>query len=86
MDWSAAMALLRQYGATAQWDAGEGASHAQWLRAGTYEYAWIEDARALKPKLDVAARSGLRGISVWRIGQEDPGVWAVLSAWQATAP
>lgn len=85
MDWSAALALLRRYGATPQWDARQGASYAIWEHSGTYEYAWIEDARALKPKLDVADRFALRGISVWRIGQEDPAVWAVLKDWQATS-
>ena len=85
MDWSAAVALLRQYGATARWDEREGAEHAQWQHSGVYEYAWIEDARALQPKLDVARRFGLRGISVWRIGQEDPAVWPLIEAWEKSA-
>jgi len=42
-------------------------------------YAWIEDAAALAPKLELQKRYGLRGISVWRLGQEDPRVWTQLT-------
>jgi len=85
LDWAGAQTLLRRFGATPQWDAREGAERAQWERDGTFEYAWIEDARGLQPKLDVQRRYGLRGISVWRIGQEDPDVWPVLKAWASSA-
>jgi spore germination protein YaaH len=57
----------------------KGASHARWEQHGVFEYAWIEDAKALAPKLELQKRYGLRGISVWRIGQEDPAVWTQLA-------
>jgi spore germination protein YaaH len=47
----------------------------RWEQNGVFEYAWIENATALTPKLALQKRYGLRGISVWRIGQEDPRVW-----------
>lgn len=81
LGWPAARALLRQAGVSADWDATQAASLARWENHGTFEYAWLEDARALAPKLELQHRHGLRGISVWRIGQEDPGVWPVLRRW-----
>lgn len=39
------------------------------------EYLFVEDARAFKAKLALAKRYHLRGISVWRIGTEDPKIW-----------
>lgn len=79
--WPAARALLERNRAQAQWDRTQGASVARWENHGVFEYAWIEDARALGAKLDVQRRYRLRGISVWRIGQEDPAVWPVLRRW-----
>ncbi len=78
LGWSAASDLVRNAGAKLEWDAAQGASYARWENHGVFEYAWIEDARALAPKLKLQKRYGLRGISVWRIGQEDPGVWKQL--------
>lgn len=75
LGWRAVSDLVQKAAATVQWDAAQGASQARWEKNGVFEYAWIEDARALAPKLGLQKRYGLRGISVWRIGQEDPRVW-----------
>jgi len=78
LGWNAVSALVRKEGATVRWDAVQGASEARWEEHGVFEYAWIEDASALAPKLELQKRNGLRGISVWRMGQEDPHVWTQL--------
>jgi spore germination protein YaaH len=75
LGWKAANDLVTKAGAALRWDADQGASEARWEHHGVFEYAWIEDARALTPKLELQKRLGLRGISVWRLGQEDPEVW-----------
>ena len=78
LGWRAVTDLLQKANATLQWDAIQGSSHARWEEDGVFQHAWVEDARALAPKLELQKRYGLRGISVWRIGQEDPAVWAQL--------
>ncbi len=75
LSWHAVSDLVKKAGATVRWDGMQGASEARWEQHGVFEYAWIEDATALAPKLALQKRYGLRGISVWRIGHEDPGVW-----------
>jgi spore germination protein YaaH len=75
LGWRAVNDLVQKAGATLRWDAVQGASEARWEQHGVFEYAWIEDANALAPKLGLQKRYGLRGISVWRLGQEDPAVW-----------
>ena len=75
MDWKSAQTLLQKYHAKAHWDAEQGASEARWENHGVFEYAWIEDARAFDAKLDLQRKYKLRGISVWRIGQEEAEVW-----------
>jgi spore germination protein YaaH len=78
LSWRAVTDLVQKSGANPRWDVQQGASEARWENHGVFEYAWIEDARALAPKLALQRSFGLRGISVWRIGQEDPGVWTQL--------
>ncbi|HUQ19997.1 MAG TPA: glycosyl hydrolase family 18 protein, partial [Gemmatimonadaceae bacterium] len=75
LGWRAVSDLVQQARAPVRWDEVQGASEARWEQHGVFEYAWIEDAAALAPKLALQKRFGLRGISVWRIGQEDPRVW-----------
>lgn len=83
MSFADARSLLDRFHATQQWDATQKAHFAIWENDGTFEYAWLEDAASLAPRLELERRYGLRGISVWRIGQEDPAVWPVLRAWAA---
>jgi spore germination protein len=78
LSWSAAQELLQEANAKPAWDKVQGSSEARWEKGGTFEYAWIEDARAFAAKLELVRRYKLRGISVWRIGQEDTAVWRRL--------
>jgi spore germination protein YaaH len=80
LGWRAANDLVQKAGASLRWDAAQGASEARWEHHGVYEHAWVEDARSFAPKLELQKRHRLRGISVWRLGQEDPGVWPQLPA------
>ncbi|ORX23517.1 glycoside hydrolase [Thermoanaerobacterium sp. PSU-2] len=40
---------------------------------------WFEDARSFQAKLPLVTQYGISGIAVWRLGQEDPNVWNILS-------
>lgn len=75
LSYAAADALLRRAGAQRNWDDTQKAHWAMWENAGTFEHLWLEDARSVDAKLDLVDKYGLRGISVWRLGQEDPAVW-----------
>ncbi len=39
---------------------------------------WVEDERSFQAKLSLVKKYHLRGFSVWRIGLEDPHIWAML--------
>lgn len=71
----AIMDTLAKHKATPAWDDREKALYATWSRAGVFEHAWIEDARAFEAKVALAKKYGLRGYSVWVLGTEDPKVW-----------
>ena len=46
--------------------------------AGLNKYSFIEDAVSLKEKRNLAIKYKLRGISVFRLGIEDPAIWKVI--------
>jgi len=39
---------------------------------------WYENARSVKEKINLAERTGLAGVSFWRLGGEDPEIWKAL--------
>jgi spore germination protein len=74
-----AVALARQVGAEPRWDEDAAAHGFSYRRAGEDHTVWYEDARSAQVKYAVAVREGLRGVTVWRLGGEDPGVWGMTT-------
>ena len=78
--WSRAQELLTGAGVATEWLPELGVSYAFWPNEGIYEWLFLEDARSLDAKLDLYAEyPGLRGVSAWVLGAEDPAIWDVLS-------
>lgn len=69
-----AMALASQHGARIQWD---DTAKVPFFRYGDRQ-VWFENRSSLSHKVELVKRYDLRGISLWRLGQEDPGIWSVL--------
>jgi spore germination protein YaaH len=44
--------------------------------------AWFCDSVSEKPKLDLAAKLGLRGVYMWVMGSEDPKWWDLMKPWE----
>ncbi len=45
---------------------------------GTRHTVWFSDAPSLQPLVAEARAAGLAGVSLWRLGLEDPATWDVL--------
>lgn len=45
---------------------------------------WLENTASVAARLDIARRYGAGGVAAWRLGQEDPGVWSLLSAYRGS--
>jgi spore germination protein YaaH len=39
---------------------------------------WVNDAELLRTLVGIARSLGVHGVSLWRLGQEDPRIWRVL--------
>ncbi|PWK10332.1 glycosyl hydrolase family 18 protein [Tumebacillus permanentifrigoris] len=46
---------------------------------GDRHEVWFENAASIRAKLNLANRLGVRGLALWRLGMEDPGIWPMLA-------
>lgn len=70
--------LLQKNQAHLIWDDTAKVNYAFYNRHELNEYLFVEDAKSLQPKLDLAKKYQLRGISIFRLGLEDPKIWDTL--------
>jgi spore germination protein len=79
LDYLEARGLAERYSAKWQWDEREMVYFAVYPNDGLNEYLYLEDARSFAAKLALVKKYQFRGISVWRLGHEDPEVWKKLT-------
>jgi spore germination protein YaaH len=72
------MELLARSHITPNWDDVQKSPWAGWDEKGVFQYIWLEDARAFAAKLELVKKYGLRGYSVWKLGDEDPKTWEIV--------
>jgi spore germination protein YaaH len=73
-----AMILAQMHGATPAFDAVEEEMHFSYNAYGVQHDLWIQSTDTLRHKLPVMYEYGLKGISVWRLGFEDPSFWNLI--------
>jgi spore germination protein YaaH len=73
-----AMTLANKYGATPALDPVEEEMHFNYSRYGVQHELWIQSPQTLRRKLPLMYEYGLKGISVWRLGFEDPSFWDLI--------
>lgn len=75
-----AVVLADEVGVDPVWDQASGSWTFDYVRDGEQHTVWYEDARSLRAAQDLALDAGLRGVAIWQLGGEDPGVWPALAA------
>lgn len=78
LDYQEARGLADRFGGQWQWDSQDKVSFTYYLNDYINEFLFLEDARSFEAKYELVKKYGFRGISVWRLGHEDPGVWDQL--------
>ena len=73
-----AMILAQRYGATPALGAVEEEMHFGYDVYGVHHELWIQSSDTLRRKLPLMYEYGLKGISVWRLGFEDPSFWNLI--------
>jgi spore germination protein YaaH len=73
--------LLEENGVEPIWVPEQGASYGFWQHYGVFRWVFLENLQSMRAKLDLFnAYPGLRGVSIWVLGAEDPLVWEALEA------
>jgi spore germination protein YaaH len=78
LDYLEAKGLAERFQAPFRWDDREKVHYTVYNNEGLNEYIYLEDAQSFQAKLELVKSYKFRGISVWRLGHEDPAVWQIL--------
>jgi spore germination protein YaaH len=73
-----ALILAQTHGATPAFDATQEEMHFSYSAYGVQHELWIQSTDTLRRKLALMYEYGLKGISVWRLGFEDPSFWNLI--------
>src|SRR5438067_57113 len=73
-----AMTLAQTYGAAPAFDGTEEEIHFGYNAYGIHHELWIQSTDTLRRKLPLMYEYELKGISVWRLGFEDPSFWNLI--------
>lgn len=69
-------------GAKITFDAASGNTTFAYNDGTTDHHVWMLDATAVWNQLRVTHAMGVNSVALWRLGSEDPGIWAGLAGWQ----
>ncbi len=75
LDYIEAKGIADRFSAQWRWDETEGVYYTWFNNESLNEFIFLEDARSFRAKMEYVKKHQFRGISVWRLGHEDPGVW-----------
>ena len=77
------MAAARSRNGAIAWDDGAGNPVLRYQAGRDAHEVWFLDAVTALDEARIVAAAGVRGVGVWRLGAEDPGVWKVVrrEAW-----
>jgi spore germination protein YaaH len=56
----------------------DGASQTLYATLKNGDQLWANDARLVQTLIEVVKSLGVKRVALWRLGQEDPGIWDVL--------
>ena len=73
-----AMILAQRHGATPVFDPTEEEMHFGYDAYRVHHELWIQSTDTLRRKLPLMYEYGLKGVSVWRLGFEDPSFWTLI--------
>jgi len=76
LTWRQVITLAAQDQVDEAWDVGAQSPHFSYTVNGVQHDVWYENGRSAAAKFDLAKQYGLGGVELWRLGGEDPAIWA----------
>lgn len=75
--------MIANMGMSPQWDEETCQNYGEKISGDTTYQIWLEDMDSIQVKLNVMSNYDLGGVAVWRLGYEDPAVWALIRDYAA---
>ncbi len=75
MTYPQTMELAAKQGVSVRWHSTH---KVPFFHHGNDRQVWFENRYSIKYKLDLVNKYDLGGVALWRLGQEDPGIWRVI--------
>lgn len=76
------LTLVEHTGAQVQWDAVAKSSWFRYVDNGITRTVWFEDLKSIAAKVLAADQSRIAGVSIWRLGNEDPAFWLPIAQYR----
>lgn len=76
--WDGVQQELKQFNPTVEWDAEAGESYYTYTSDGGENLVYFQDARSIKAKTEAIMETGVAGVTIWRLGSEDPEIFQVF--------
>lgn len=73
-----AISRAAERGAEILWDSAAQVPYYIYWDGPTQRIVYFENGASARPKLDLVTEYGLRGIAIWRLGLEEPGLWTAI--------
>ncbi len=70
--------LIEKFNIKTHWDSAKKLSYSVFVNNNLNEFIYAEDKPTFQVKVDLAHKYKLRGVSLWRVGTEDPAIWELL--------
>ncbi|MBP2635868.1 MAG: hypothetical protein H6Q72_1775 [Firmicutes bacterium] len=80
LEYNTIMTLAQRYGQAVQWDDTAKAPYFSYAAPdGVQHTVWFENSNSLKYKLALITKYDIAGAAMWKLGEEDPAIWPVVS-------
>lgn len=80
LEYNSIMTLAKRYGRSVQWDDTAKAPYFSYVAPdGVQHTVWFENSQSLKYKLALINQYDIAGAAMWKLGEEDPTIWPVVS-------
>lgn len=70
--------IIDKYKVVPKWHANHQVPYFTYTKSGVRHEVWYENRYSTAAKMRLVSQYGLRGVAIWRLGYEDPGIWQVV--------
>lgn len=78
LNYAAIQSLINKHKVAPKWHEEYKTPYFTYTEGGVRHEVWYENRRSTAVKLELVDKYNLRGVAIWRLGYEDPGIWNVL--------